>query len=189
SDKNRITDLRSSVRDMEGIQNGFSHHIQSMSSSDREKEAEELRSRIEVWEKVQGQTNKSGNKHRELSNKVRSKMRESEGAKDDGQATPPLVATNRAIQEALKTGSPQTVPFKAGIEAWKQATGAVAANAKNLSGGKVALTFIKGSIKTAQHAAYRISNPTGGSAKIMKSILQSATRKMSDISREASRGR
>src|SRR5699024_9303875 len=164
SDKNRITDLRSSVRDMEGIQNRFSHHIQSMSSSDREKEAEELRSRIEVWEKVQGQTNKSGNKHRELSNKVRSKMRESEGGKVVDQSTTTLIAVNRAIQEGLKSGSPHMAPFKAGIEAWKQATGVVAANAKNLSGGKVALTFIKGSIKTAQHAAYLISNPTGGSA-------------------------
>jgi len=307
SETGRIPDLRASIRDMEGVQNRFGQHIQSMSESARKKKTDELKSKIQVWQDVQRHVGKSGNNRRtnfkesrkkvrekykdikwldwpkgekpvftfgkmkgkdidqviredpdyiewmktqefpqeilqiladrqsgkalgqirteqkeylkrieikgksvdslygidksfrksskygkdirltEISNKVRAKMRESKGGHVIDKSTISMIAMSRVIKEGLQGG--KAAPFTAGLEAWKQATNVLALNAQKTGGGKVAVSFLKGGTKAALHAANLISNPTGGSVKVMKSIIQSAARNIDSISRQPGRGR
>ncbi|SHG54134.1 Relaxase/Mobilisation nuclease domain-containing protein [Fodinibius roseus] len=175
-DKEILNDLPKSLRTIEQIQHRYGHHIQQMSKAERKEYISVQQNNVDTWQSVRNV----------VSQQWHQATRQTEGGRVIDKSTASMIAMSRVVKEGLKGG--KVAPFTSGIEAWKQATNVLASNLKT-DGGRVAVSFLKGGTKAARHAANIISNPTGGSIKIMKSIIQSAARNMDGISRQPGRGR
>jgi len=177
ANKEILNKIPESLRSIEKIQYRYAHHIQQMSKAERKEYITVQQKNVDTWKSVR----------RAVSQQWHQATRQTEGGRVINKSTTSIIAMSRVIKEGLQGG--KAAPFTAGLEAWKQATNVLALNTQKTGGGKVAVSFLKGGTKAALYAANLISNPTGGSVKVMKSIIQSAARNIDSISRQPGRGR